>query len=77
MTLNQRVGSRIKLLRKAAQLTQKELAQAADLSESMISMAERGERELSLGALARVAGALCPEGVEWEPLEYFFLDLGA
>jgi transcriptional regulator with XRE-family HTH domain len=73
MNLNQQVGARIKLMRKAAKLTQKELAKAADLSESMISMAERGERELSLSALARVAWVLYPNPDRaWGSLKWLF-----
>jgi transcriptional regulator with XRE-family HTH domain len=52
------VVTKIKELRKARGLTQKELGDLAGLDHSFISRAERGESELSAASLMAIAAAL-------------------
>ena len=58
LALQQLVGTRIRVLRKAKGWTQEELGGRAELDFTSIGGAERGERSLSLNSLARVAAAL-------------------
>lgn len=44
--------------RRAREITQEQLGEKAGLSESMISLFERGERECSLASIIRIANAL-------------------
>jgi transcriptional regulator with XRE-family HTH domain len=57
-TLQELVGTRIRALRKARGWTQEDLGGWAELDFTTIGGAERGERNLSLNSLARVAAAL-------------------
>lgn len=66
MTLGQRIGRGIREQRKRAQLSQMTLAERAGLSLDQVGHVERGRRNLSMGALERVAQAL---GVD--PAELF------
>ena len=52
------IGERIKEARKAAKLTQKELAELAGTAEMTISQYERGIRQPKIGQLQRIASAL-------------------
>ncbi len=53
-----RLGLRIRKLRLKAGFTQEQLAERADMHPTYLGGVERGERNLSLKNLARVAGAL-------------------
>jgi len=53
-----RLGSRIRELRIRADLTQEQLAERADLHPTYLGGIERGERNLSLKNLAKLAAAL-------------------
>ena len=53
-----KLGSAIKRCRQIKSLTQEMLAKQADLSKSHLSLVEKGQRELSLDALNRIAKAL-------------------
>ena len=64
MSLSANIGKNIKHYRKISGLTQEELAEKTDLSNTYIAMLECGKRAPSLGALDKFAKAL---GV---PLEY-------
>lgn len=44
--------------RRAREITQEQLGEKAGLSESFISLFERGEREASLDSIMRIANAL-------------------
>jgi len=68
--ISKRIGQRIRELRKQAGLTQEDLAERAGMDFTSIGAAERGNRNLSLKSLARVAEAL---GVS---LEEIFRGLG-
>ena len=52
------LGEQVRLYRKLASMTQEKLAERADLDTSYISDIERGEENVSVDALARIATAL-------------------
>ena len=52
------VGSHIRSLRKARKLSQEQLAERADLHYSMVGSVERGERNITLENLAKIAKGL-------------------
>lgn len=59
MVLNyKRIGQRIRVIRKAQQLTQAELAECASLSVPYISHIENGVKQASLQAVVNIAEAL-------------------
>lgn len=58
MTLYQQIGQQIQALRKQAGLTQEELSERADLSNTYIAMIEAGKRSPSIKALDKIATAL-------------------
>ena len=65
-----KLGARIRKLRKAKQLSQEALAFEADLDRTYVSSVERGERNiavLNLGKLARALGVEVAELLEEEP----------
>lgn len=51
-------GTNLRALREAAELTQQQLAEIADLHTNYVSSVERGERNLSLVNIVRLAIAL-------------------
>ncbi|WP_296192661.1 helix-turn-helix transcriptional regulator [uncultured Microbacterium sp.] len=51
-------GARVRELRTAAGLSQEELAHRAGLDRSYVGQVERGERNISLDNIHRIAGAL-------------------
>ncbi|MBI4727602.1 helix-turn-helix transcriptional regulator [candidate division TA06 bacterium] len=57
-TLYQQIGQRIQTLRKQAGMTQEELSERADLSNTYIAMIEAGKRSPSIKALDKIAMAL-------------------
>jgi transcriptional regulator with XRE-family HTH domain len=57
-SLRQRFGRRVRALRKAAELSQMELGQRAGLDYTYIGGIERGERNLSLDSIGKVAKGL-------------------
>jgi transcriptional regulator with XRE-family HTH domain len=56
--VKQRFGARLQQLRKARDLSQEDVAFAADLDRSYLSAIERGKRNLSLVNIHRIANAL-------------------
>jgi transcriptional regulator with XRE-family HTH domain len=56
--LNRAIGRRVRLLRKQGQISQEELAHRADLHRNYVGSVERGERDVGIGAMARLATAL-------------------
>jgi transcriptional regulator with XRE-family HTH domain len=57
-TLRKNLGQRLKQLRKAAKLTQEELAAKAGMVYKYLGSVERGERNITLRNLVRLARAL-------------------
>lgn len=51
-------GARVRELRKAVGLSQEDLAHRADLDRSYVGQVERGERNISLDNIHRLAEAL-------------------
>ena len=51
-------GNRVRMFRKAAHLSQEELADLAELHRTYLSSIERGERNISLINIVRLARAL-------------------
>lgn len=58
MTMSHKLSEQIRSARKAAGLTQAELAGLCDLDQSYLSLIERDEREPSLSTLRRLAEVL-------------------
>lgn len=56
--MNEKIGERIRKIRKSKNLTQEKLAERADLSASYISRVENGDCVASLDSLCNIAGAL-------------------
>jgi len=57
-TLDSNFGSRLRLLRLAAGLSQQELARKAKLTQQAISQVERGGSQPNWNTVCRLAGAL-------------------
>jgi transcriptional regulator with XRE-family HTH domain len=57
-TLNAAFGSVLRQQRKQAQLTQEQLALAADLQRNYVSELERGQKQASMMTLFKLASAL-------------------
>lgn len=66
MSLPERVGNRIRELRKAKGWTQEQLAEAAGLHYSYIGGVERGDRNISLETLEKII-----TGLNIPPVEIF------
>jgi transcriptional regulator with XRE-family HTH domain len=58
MDIRQRVGLNVQRLRKAARLSQEELAHRAKIHQTYLSGVERGARNPSIQVLNRIARAL-------------------
>ena len=54
----QKLGKRIREERKKLNLTQSQLAEAIDISDTYMGAIERGERSLTLDTLVRLVGCL-------------------
>jgi|SRR6516164_9122149 transcriptional regulator with XRE-family HTH domain len=65
------LGKTIKRLRTERGLSQRELAEAADVTPSFLSLVENGEREPSLATVRNIAAALeiSPEIIIWDAVE--------
>ena len=53
------LGAAIRENRKCLGITQQVLAEKTELTPNFIGLVERGEEQLSLASLERIAGALC------------------
>jgi transcriptional regulator with XRE-family HTH domain len=58
MSINQRVGRRIKVRRVELGMTQADLAEKIPVGQSNLSCIERGERDVSVSLLDEIARAL-------------------
>ncbi len=67
----ERVGTRVRQLRRAAGLTQEQLARRADMDYKYLGSVERGERNVTLENLERIVRAL-----QVEPYEIFLFPAG-
>lgn len=57
-SLTYKLGVKIRILRRAAGMTQAQLAEAADISVNFMGYIERGQRTPSIATLERIAKAL-------------------
>ncbi len=69
MDVKEKIGLRIKELREAQRMSQKNLSYAADLDRSYIASVENGQRNISIVNIEKIATAL---GVT---LKEFFKDV--
>lgn len=58
MKIKIKIGQRIKKIREAANMSQKDLAYTADLDRSYIASVESGQRNISIVNIEKIAGAL-------------------
>lgn len=58
MNVKVKIGKRIKQLREATSMSQKDLAYTADLDRSYIASVESGQRNISIVNIERIAIAL-------------------
>ena len=58
MNVKEKIGQRIRELREAQSMSQKDLSYAADLDRSYIASVENGQRNISIVNIERVAIAL-------------------
>lgn len=58
MDIKLKIGQRIKELREQAEMSQKDLAYAADLDRSYIASIENGQRNVSIVNIEKIAIAL-------------------
>jgi transcriptional regulator with XRE-family HTH domain len=69
MDIKVKIGQRIKELREAATMSQKDLSYSSDLDRSYIASVENGYRNISIVNIERIANAL---GVS---LKEFFINI--
>jgi len=58
MDVKLKIGQRIKVLREKAEMSQKDLAYAADLDRSYIASIENGQRNVAIVNIEKIAVAL-------------------
>jgi len=58
MDIKLKIGQRIKVLREKVEMSQKDLAYAADLDRSYIASIENGQRNVSIVNIEKIAVAL-------------------
>lgn len=58
MSVKEKIGQRIKELREAKEMSQKDLAYTADLDRSYIASVENGQRNISIVNIEKIAVAL-------------------
>lgn len=58
MEVKRKIGQRIKELREAANMSQKDLAYSADLDRSYVASVENGQRNISIVNIEKIAAAL-------------------
>jgi len=56
--VKEKIGQRIKKLREASSMSQKDLSYAADLDRSYIASVENGQRNISIVNIEKIATAL-------------------
>ena len=70
--LRRDLGDRIRQLRKAASLTQAELAENADMDYKYLGAVERGERNITIDNIEKIA-----KGFGIEPYQLFLFSLAS
>jgi transcriptional regulator with XRE-family HTH domain len=58
VNVKEKIGQRIKELREASNMSQKDLSYAADLDRSYIASIENGQRNVSIVNIEKIASAL-------------------
>ncbi len=58
MDIRNKIGQRIKAIREEKELSQKDIAYAADLDRSYIASVENGKRNISIVNIEKIAHAL-------------------
>jgi len=58
MNIKEKIGQRIKTIREEKELSQKDIAYAADLDRSYIASVENGKRNVSIVNIEKIAHAL-------------------
>jgi transcriptional regulator with XRE-family HTH domain len=58
VNVKEKIGQRIKELREASSMSQKDLSYAADLDRSYIASVENGQRNISIVNIEKIATAL-------------------
>lgn len=58
MDVKEKIGHRIRVLRDASSMSQKDLSYAADLDRSYIASVENGQRNISIVNIEKIANAL-------------------
>lgn len=58
MDIKEKIGQRIKAIREKKELSQKDIAYAADLDRSYIASVENGKRNVSIVNIEKIAHAL-------------------
>ncbi len=58
MKAQEKIGKRIKELRLAKKLSQQKFAYEADVERSFLTRIEKGDKNISVGTLNRIIGAL-------------------
>lgn len=58
MDIKEKIGQRIKAIREEKELSQKDIAYAADLDRSYIASVENGKRNISIVNIEKIAHAL-------------------
>ena len=58
MDIREKIGQRIKAIREEKELSQKDIAYAADLDRSYIASVENGKRNISIVNIEKIAHAL-------------------
>ena len=71
MDVKLKIGQRIKELREETNMSQKDLAYAADLDRSYIASVENGQRNVSIVNIEKIANALGVSVKEFFKPKYF------
>lgn len=71
MNIKEKIGIRIKQIREAKGMSQKDLAYSADLDRSYIASVENGGRNISIVNIEKIANALHTALSDFFSHEYF------
>lgn len=58
LSINNKIGTKVKLLRTKAKFSQEKLAELADINKNTVGLIERGEISPSIETLEKIANAL-------------------